>query len=293
MLYCRPMNRFDYIRQLAQAAKEAMILEVMTAPKPGLVDRYNNGSHRDMTLETFLASARSLTPHFQSFMEMTLAFDEDHFLPYLREPGLVAEQAMYKATQGINTHKGLIFSLGLISCCLLRLAHKLGRPLTQDHEEALRDLIRYNCQGLLKELEVSQPDSHGEAVYLKYGAAGIRQEASLGYPQLFLEALPALKAFKAAYQDEDLPLLLTLATIAGKLEDSNLLKRGGPEGLAWFKDQALARLKLADSGASELQLLASFQAWDEEAMAKNLSPGGAADLLALTIFLDKVFGLKI
>lgn len=278
------MNPRQYILLLTEAAEQAMIEEVMAAPKPGLVDRFNNGSHRDMTLTTFLASARALKPHFQRMLQISLEHGSDLVLPRLRAPGMEAEQAMFNATGGVNTHKGLIFSLGLVSACLARLALMLGRAPVRDDMPALIALIQFNTRGLTQELDEGTDQSHGHAVYLSHGLKGIRQEAQAGYPAVFQTGLPSLQRWQRAYSNPDLPLVMTLLELILVTEDTNLVRRGGLAGLSFMRKEARSILVQARE-LEEASLLGALRRFDEAAIQKGLSPGGAADGLALSLFL--------
>ena len=294
----------------------AMQLEVLATPKPGLVDRNNSGSHQDMDLNSFLQSAQVLSPWFGKFMEIAEGSASDLVLPSLRQIGQEAEQAMYQVTGGVNTHKGLIFSLGLVSACLVRLELKLRRiPDFKDVPE-LQALICLNTRNLTKELKKEATNqatnqatktisiearsqefplqtfendapSHGERVYRTHGLKGIRQEAEDGFPAVFKVGLPCYAKYLKQYPEGDLALVLTLLELILVTEDTNLVKRGGPKGLGFMRSHAWQILKGAFD-LSEAELGQELKAFDKTAIERNLSPGGAADNLALTIFLYRV-----
>lgn len=281
------MDINQYIKYLTQEAEHAMIAEVEAGPKPGLVDRYNNGSHQDMDINTFRISAQTLAPEFEHFMELSNSYGSDMVLPILRAPGMEAEAKMYQVTHGFNTHKGLIFSLGLIVACLVRLAKKLDRKPSWGDRKALVDLIRLNTKRLTEELETSTEQTNGLLVFQTYGLKGIRQEAEEGFPAIFNYGLPKLKEYKTVYKDDDLPLLMTLLELILVTGDTNLVKRGGLDGLNFMQARSLSIL-IAAPKLTEPELLERFKTFDEVAISKNLSPGGAADNLAICIFLDQV-----
>ena len=131
---------FDYFREadrqkISASATESLIKEARTTPKPGLVDTGNNGSHKDMDLEMFIKSASALTPYFKKCIEIGQNSTDypDEIFPELRQEGLLAEQAMYEATGGINTHKGAIYSLGII-CGALGTLWKAENPVFHSDE---------------------------------------------------------------------------------------------------------------------------------------------------------------
>lgn len=277
---------------MTSQTEAALLAEVYAAPKPGLVDRLSCGSHHDMSYETFTRSIRAIGPYFKDFMEKSAAHPDDLVLPALRAAGQQAEAAMLRATGGINTHKGLIFSLGLITACLVRLYKRLGRPPLETDLPDLIGLIRYNSVDLTKELCAEKDLSHGIRVYRSYGVGGIRQEASDGFPAVFSTGLPSLRQYRTAFEDPDLPLLMTLLRLILVTSDTNLLARGGPEGLAFMRTEAHRILSRADH-LTEHELLQKFQSFDEAAVKKHLSPGGAADHLALCLFLDRALDEKL
>ncbi len=281
------MDLNQYIDFLAANAEAAMLKEVHAAPKPGLVDRLNSGSHQDMDYETFQRSAKALTPHFRYFMEQSAASKDDRILPDLRALGIKAENDMYLATNGAKTHKGLIFSLGLMAACLVRLALKLGFKPARKDLPGLRELIRMNAQGITGELKDASCRSHGQTVFLEHGLMGVRQEAEEGFPAVFLTGLPALQRYRSIYVQEDLPVLLTLLELILVTDDTTLVKRGGLEGLHWMRQRSESILDQHEMWSTR-QVMDEFSRFDLAAQLKALSPGGAADNLALTLFLDMV-----
>lgn len=281
------MDLNGYIDFLTATAMEAMVREVEIAPKPGLVDRLNSGSHEDMDIDTFLASAKALEPHFKKFMEISLAAEDDLVLPLLRKPGMDAEKDMFTATGGANTHKGLIFSLGLVAACLVRLALRLDRKPESMDLDALEELIRMNAAGITKELQTAAHPSHGQRVYIDHGLKGVRQEAEEGFPAALHTGLPALKRFRSIHVHPDLPALLTLMALIVVTDDTNIVRRGGLEGLSWMRGRAQAILDDHMLWSTK-QLMEELLRFDQSATYHRLSPGGAADNLALALFLDLV-----
>lgn len=281
------MELNEYIDFLADTAYDAMVNEVTVAPKPGLVDRVNSGSHEDMDRDTFVVSARVLRPHFKKFMEISRDAEFDLILPLIRKPGMDAEKDMLQSTGGANTHKGLIFSLGLLTACLVRLALGLGRKPNLMDLAALEVLLQFNAEGITRELHEAEHPSHGQRVFQEHGIMGIRREAEEGFPAALKIGLPALKRYRSIYVQPDLPELLTLMELILVTEDTNLIRRGGREGLnimreraQWILDQHMLW--------SKKQLLEELMRFDQTAIRLQLSPGGAADNLALALFLDQV-----
>lgn len=281
------MDLNGYIDFLTGSARDAMLREVAIAPKPGLVDRLNSGSHDDMDYDTFQVSAGVLTPHFKHFMEISRNAGDDRVLPLLREPGIQAEQAMLRATHGANTHKGLIFSLGLMCACLVRLAIRLGRTPAAGDLSLLEELIRRNSAGITGELQAEGDLSHGQRAYRDHGLKGIRQEAEAGFPAALNTGRPALKKYRRLYVQPDLPELLTLLELILVTDDTTLVRRGGLEGLSWMRQRAQTILD-QHTFWSTRQLLEELTGFDQAATLNRLSPGGAADNLALVLFLELI-----
>lgn len=241
---------------LADLAVGALIREVDLTPKPGLVDRRNTGAHGDMDLEMFHRSARCLRPYFKQ--AVSLGLEPGGCMERLQQAGIQAEKAMMKATGGVNTHKGAIYAFGLILMAL-------GGVLAEGGDLFARAAALAEA-GL-------PPDTPDAAARLSYGAAGARGEALAGFPN----ARRAQRLLRA-HNGDPFPALLTLLA---RVEDANLLRRGGWEGLWFVRREAAAIL----AGAPENYVKQLFRL-DGLCIEKNLSPGGSADLLALALLLD-------
>ncbi len=254
---------------LACTAHFALERELMTTPKPGLVDKNNNGAHTDMDIPLFLKSAATLVPYFKTAVRLGIG---DAGMAPLKTAGLEAERAMFEATNGINTHKGMIYSMGL-------LLYGMGRALETgaDAIETAAKLAGTDAEARLAHAGTHR-DTNGGAVYAETGAKGAVGEAANG----FLHAVYCADRL-ARYQsagETDAGALALCDTMA-ILEDTNLLHRGGPEGLRFV--QAEAR-RIAALPARERE--AALLALDREMIARRLSPGGSADMLALAYLLD-------
>lgn len=257
-------------REIGALARLALEQEVLLTPKPGLVDRCNSGAHRDMTAETFLRSAAVLEPWF---VRLALAGAEQAALspaaalPALRSIGRQAETEMFQATDGVNTHKGALFSIGLLCACAGR-QNAQRQPVTA---EGLCALASETVSGIsARELHGSA--SNGLRVYAALGASGVRGEAESGFASVRRYALPWL----SQKQDENAQLHALLCLMS-HVEDTNVLHRAGPAGLQWMQRRAAKTLTQFSVDAVE--------ALDRECISKNISPGGCADLLAIALFL--------
>lgn len=302
---------------ISRHAAEALAEEVYTTPKPGLVDLYSDGAHKDMTVSTFLASASALEPYFaqMAMQGLTASVSEEELFRQIRVTGMEAERAMYGATGGVNTHKGLIFTMGIFSAAAGRCIQKTGTV----QKDALLAIEQRMCADTLrKELEAScsaaqlrgekvntlstvqshgekvnalnTAQSHGEKVNALYHSGGIREEAILGYPSVFGNAYPVYCAGIAEGKAENLVKVQTLLTAMTCAVDSNVLYRCGVSGLQRIRADASKLLE--SSGAYNPENIRRLYALDSEYTKLNLSPGGCADILATCIFLHRLLHMQ-
>lgn len=251
---------------LAHTACLSLKKELEATPKPGLVDRNDNGSHTDMDFSIMSRSIEALKPYFTEFSRL----GTDTSLPShdaVAKAGMEAEKAMKSATGGVNTHRGALFCIGLTTIAAANAYHNTGRI----EENGLRDRITRLASGF-----AGEKDSHGGEARRKYGLKGAAEMAQDAYSELFSEWLPFYRSVK----ERNDGAILTLLKIMSTLEDTNLYHRGGEEGAAFAKETARDLLK--DCKASALEKA------NADFIARNLSPGGAADMLALTFFIDSV-----
>ncbi|WP_143462541.1 triphosphoribosyl-dephospho-CoA synthase [Levilactobacillus enshiensis] len=266
---------------LATDALRALLYEVSVTPKPGLVDPASQGPHPDMTVFTFIDSALSLQPYFTQCVAAGEAFtgsDLTALFGQIRPLGVAAEQAMRAATNAVNTHKGAIFSLGILVTASAYAA-QADLDLRATVKAMLQGLTTHDFDGLADK-PVDQLTA-GEKLYLRDGITGIRGEAEAGYPTVFDMALPALRQSTGTLNQR---LLDTLLTIVANSTDTNLVKRAGnAEIIPWAHQQARDYLAAGGSKttAGWAKLVDLNQVFDRD----NLSLGGSADLLILTAFL--------
>lgn len=256
--------------KLAMSARESLLDELYTTPKPGLVDMNNNGAHADMNLSVFEKSAEALV---QYFIDMALLGMERCSMGLLRERGISAEREMFDATGGVNTHKGLIYSMGLLLAGMGRCLIEGGSCMAYASELARED----STDHLNRMIEA--PVTNGGAVYKKYGARGAAGEAADGFPDA-LYCLERLHFYRESGCAE--PAVLALCDSMAALEDTNLLHRGGKEGLDYVRREAG---RIAELPSDERVEMLSWL--DGELIRRNLSPGGSADMLALAFLLEK------
>ncbi len=263
---------------IAEHAAYCLMLEVETWPKPGLVSHVDCGSHSDMDAETFRASAAAIKPYFCDLAE---AGARGCDMARLRVIGLEAEAAMLAATRGVNTHRGAIFGLGLL-CAAAGARANGGIPPAISLGRIVRHLWGRDI--------LSGPvllHSHGEEVRRQFGAGGARVEAAHGFPVIYEIGLSALQAasIKAPGDEEAQRVEVCFALIAA-LEDTNVLHRGGLAGLQFARNAA--REFLENGGISQPGWRDHARRVHEQFVARRLSPGGAADLLAMTLFVEEL-----
>ena len=261
--------------QLAELARQALVAEVELTPKPGLVDRRGAGAHSDLSLDLMRQSAAAIAPYFEAMGDSAQSMPFDRGLrTEVAAIGRAAESAMLQATNGSNAHKGAIWILGLLVTAASRGIDLNPAAITQDAAFLARLPDRAQPQLL----------SHGEMVRARYGATGARGEAFAGFPHVLHVGLPTLRAERNRARTETNSRLWALLNIMARLEDTCVLYRGGAEGLAIVQEGASDALLAGGPGsvAGELAMLRL----DQELLIRNISPGGAADLLAATLFLD-------
>ena len=262
--------------RIARLAAAALVEEVYTTPKPGLVDLNNTGAHRDMTVQTFLYSAAALQPYFREMAELGRTLPQEALLPALRASGIRAEAAMFKATDGVNTHKGALFSLGILCGCAGRFLAMNRRPSAEDLCGLAADLTRGICA---RELGVGD-ETHGQGVFRKYGARGIRGEAESGFASVRMDSLPCFRQELERGTEYGEAAVKALLSLISHVPDTTVLHRRGEKIAAWAAEEA-ARC-LADYREDTVLEL------DRAFIRENVSHGGCADLLAVTIFLHRL-----
>lgn len=269
--------------RIGRLAIRSLYREAALAPKPGLVSPSSQGSHRDMDFATFLRSLQSLRAYFPAIAACGVG--RPSFVP-LRELGIDAEAAMLAATGGVNTHRGAIFNLGLLCAAAGWLLAEGEEPGAAAACAVVKNVWGTEILAGLSLAPEAAVFSHGLSVARRYGCGGARQEAAAGFPAALEVGLPAYRHALAATGDGELAAVQALFALIAELEDSNLLWRGGREGLAHGRQAARAFLAAGGVLAGDWQERAA--AIDADFVARNLSPGGSADLLGVTLFLAEL-----
>jgi len=265
--------------QFADLAVDALIDEVTLTPKPGLVDFRGRGAHRDLNWPLMCHSARSLWPTFAELARAGLAGLPQ---PVLREQigaiGRSGEATMMRATRGVNTHRGAIWALGLLVT---------GAAMNPADRSAAAVAARAGALARLPDRHAPQATGNkGEIACREHAVGGARMQAQTGFPQVITVALPTLKHSRIRGNSENASRLNALLAVMAELDDTCVLARGGVAGLEAVQRGAAEVLALG--GAESLAGRRALKALDSRMLALDVSPGGAADLLAATLFLDRV-----
>ena len=278
-----PPTTLPYI--IAHLATQALQAELDTTPKPGLVDKDNNGAHRDMDYALMQRSIDTLHPYFVKLALLGCA-DALPTHTSIRDIGIEAEKAMLSATNGVNTHKGALFSMGL---AVVAAAHE-ERKIAANEEQILKERnggedVLVSLQTTIKALAASFPDTNGthgsKAKLLSKGTTAIKgalDNAREGYEMLFAEWLPFY--IERRKEHDAYTLHKTLLRIMCDLDDTNVIYRTDLATAEEVKQEARA---LLDSFSK-----AALKDMDRHYTTRNISPGGAADMLSLTIFIGSI-----
>lgn len=265
------------VRRVGRLAVRALYHEIALYPKPGLVSPIDSGAHSDMSIATFYRSLVALRGYFPDIAQLGAARARWRVL---QARGIAAEAAMLRATNGINTHRGAIFNLGLLCAAVGSLAEE--RIDVDARSVCAQVRLRYGDAIRRDSLEVPAT-SHGARMARALGITGARGEAASGFRSVRTWSLPAYRATIVATGDRERASVQALFTLIARVADSNLAWRGGSDGLAWAQRQAARFLDeggvlAPDWRARAIDLHHAF-------VTRHLSPGGSADLLAVTLLL--------
>jgi triphosphoribosyl-dephospho-CoA synthase len=278
-----------FAREVARLAVRSLHEELCLYPKPGLVSLVDTGSHDDMDAATFMRSLFSLRHYFK---KICLAGWDDAPFAQLKLLGIAAEAAMLKATRGVNTHRGAIFSLGML-CATAGRARAQGTPMTPAALRAAM-LIRWGEELAKHAAPIGAPAtptlSNGLRVAAQYAASGAREEGALGLPSVFEIGIPALLASRARGANMNHARIDTLFALMAHISDSNVYHRAGPQGAQTVRLHAQRFIDLGGTANAgwHAAALESHRVFVDQ----RLSPGGAADLLAASCLVHAIAALK-
>ena len=257
-----PKSTIPYL--VADLAERALRLELDTTPKPGLVDRQDNGAHKDMDYALMSKSISALRPYLT---RLAVESAKDIDPAKIKEIGIEAEKAMLKATSGVNTHKGALFCIGLSVAAASCLACSTGAV----EAYSFKELVSRAASEI-----PSARGTHGAEAKRSFKAVGALENARAAYPELFVDGLPYYRSLEG----DPFRCHKTLLHIMTTLDDTNILHRRGAEGLAHAEAEAARLLEdFSESGLSSL---------NKDFIRENISPGGSADMLSLTIFINSI-----
>ncbi len=277
-----------FAREVESIAVRALLYEVSATPKPGLVDRNNSGAHNDMDFFTFIDSSAVLGETFYLCTMAGINHNKniDSLLKAIRPMGIKGEEKMFAITDNVNTHKGLVFSLGILCAAVGYLYRKNSARIwsADDICEQVKYMTKELVDRELKNKKLDRPLTYGEKLYVKYGITGIRGEAASGFKTVRLYGLPLFKELmdsrKGSLNGRLIQVLINLMSYA---EDSNILGRHDLKMLQIVQKRAK---KIRDLGGSFTEEgLEEIRELDKWCVQNWVSPGGSADLLAVTVML--------
>lgn len=267
-----------HAQRLAALATRCLVIEANLTPKPGLVDRRGNGAHHDLSLALMERSAHSLTPMFREMARQSWQRPADIALRQLAgRLGREGEAVMMQVTGGVNTHRGAIWALGLLVSAAAMCGGRVSPAQITCMAARLAQLPDDAAPKLF---------SNGQRASSRYRLPGAREEAQQGFPHVMNLALPQLWLSRQQGADSTAARLDALMAIMTSLSDTCVLSRAGMAGLEAM--QQGARTVLAAGGVRYPAGQQALQRLDAQMLALNASPGGAADLLSATIFLDGI-----
>jgi len=265
--------------EMAILATQSLLYEAVTWPKPGLVTPVSSGKHSDMNIYHFMNSSVSLYPYFK---RLTLLAQEPYSLKEIfessRELGKNAEERMYLETEGVNTHKGAIFILGIL---VMAFSYTRSRGLDFS---TLSESVKEMTKGIVKGdfLGIKQATTHGERLFIEEKIEGIRGEAEKGFPIIFQLGLPYFESLEGNLEKK---ILQTLIFVIQYLEDTTILHKEPIKIL--IELQTLAKECIEMGGIFTEEGIYKYQKLEEFCLKRRVSPGGAADCIAGILFLSR------
>ncbi len=264
------------LQQIRNCAIRALWYELITFPKPGLVSLVDSGSHKDMDAKTFYKSIFALRHYF--YQIANLGNNKSNFQS-LRLAGIDAEKRMMLSTKGVNTHRGAIFILGILA------AAAAFPELDQDKKITLGAKVKMLWGNELVE-HICNPSSHGSKVREVFKVSGALGEVCSGFPSIYSFGLPVYQSVLKETSNFHLARIQTFFSLLANVEDTNLLHRGGFNGLR--KAQSLAKEFLSQGGIYCNSWETRAKLLHQDFIKMHLSPGGSADLLGACIFVHEI-----
>lgn len=268
--------------RIGSAVLSGLLLEVSSHPKPGLVAPCSMGSHQDMDLQSFMLSSAAIAPCLFGCAKIGLSHkgSPSSILPFLRDIGRYFERDLLRATHGVNTQRGALFSAGVICAAAGLCLQEAETVCAVDVLEKSARITKGLCERELYSADLSNPVTAGENLYCTYGTTGIRGEVEAGFPTVLNHGLPAFDGALEAGCGLNDALIHALIVMIARADDTTVLWRGGREAQDFIRHEA-AQI-CASGGALTAEGLTKVEALNQKCVERNISPGGSADLLAIT-----------
>ncbi|MGL5313977.1 MAG: triphosphoribosyl-dephospho-CoA synthase CitG [Peptostreptococcaceae bacterium] len=266
---------------ISQLALKAIISEVSTFPSFGLVSPISTGSHKDMNYYTFLNSAIAITPFIKDMAKVGYNYNHSRYIfDAIREIGVACEEKMFEATNNINTHKGMIFLMGICASAVSKALYESKEFF--EIKDIIKDMVG-NILDDFKDLHLKGKLTHGEKLYLEHGFTGVRGQVKDGLAIVFDGIISEYETSDLKENDLYIQILIHLMSL---VEDSTVVYRQDIETLRKVQNEAKELLSIG--GVSTIEGKLRIEELEKEYIEKNISPGGCADLLAISIFLIEI-----
>lgn len=275
------LNGFSIM--IGSLAIQAMLYEISCMPSPGLVSPVSSGAHKDMDYYTFIDSTSVLSRYMALFVQEGYSNRKcKDIFNRIRVIGIEAERDMFVKTNGVNTHKGMLFLMGVTCAAIGKVIYE--KKSFDDIKNVIKEMTEGIVDKELLSLKVNSKLSHGEKLYLKYKNPGIRGEVEKGIPTVFEFSLDFYR--NNLYLNLNDRLVHTLIGLMSVCNDTTIIHRHNIETLEEVKKMSESIISLG--GMNTVEGRAEINKMNEEFIKRNISPGGSADLLAVTVFLHLV-----
>lgn len=272
--------------EIGETAILGMLYEVSASPSPGLVSPFSSGVHRDMDFFTFMRSSSAIAYAMYICAQIGMDYDTDKILKSIRSIGVNAEKNMFRSTGGVNTHRGFLFLGGLV-CAAAGYCVQANVKLNRHNiSSACSNICRGIVDRELMGLDCNRKLSNGERLYIEYGLKGVRGEAEGGLPTVLEAGLPMYEEGLYYGLPTGEALCHSLMGIMTRVEDTTVVNRCGMEGLAFMRK--LAEIAVEIGGMRTVEGKEFISDLDRVFNENNISPGGAADLLAITVMIHEL-----
>lgn len=262
------------IKKIIKIAYKCILEEANSWPCLGLVSKKNSGSHNDMDISTFKKSAKIFINYFNDIYKK---YYQIKTFNNLRNIGILTEEMMFKVTNNINTHKGLVFAFGIIFFNFLKVYFKeinfnnlcteiklFTEPLKNDYLNNLTLNSRINL--LINDA---------------------RQTALSGYKVCF----QALKEIELIINEQpnlkkNQIIFLLILYFYLNIDDTTVINKiGYKRYLTSKKNIECLYNKIKINYNQYIDEINKVNNW---AIINNISPGGCGDLVVITLFLRKI-----